>query len=385
MKKINLKKVILFLIASVFCSYSDFSKIPISGLDFKKEKEEDVPERDPNKLNISLYGYIKGDAIYTTSVDNMAQNAAPHKGADNSEFYLEIRQTRLGIDFEGPKIFKDGKLNGVVEVDFWSNTKAIANIRLRLAYVELKHPFVDILVGQALDFFSPIDPTTLNFANLWWGGNLGYRHPQIVLTKNIEDSWGGNFFAQLAVVDQNFRFVVTNKYKGYPVIGGRAGWENDSFMLGLSFSGGKAKNYLHKNSHTWLGLVNSTYKIKDSFEIQGEAYLGDHLSVFMGSDDNLSFDGQDAFFYYGGWLQLTAFPSKKISVNVGGGFNCMQPLKIEHQDRSLNSNATCYVNFFYEFVKNLKWGIEYQYFHTKYTPEDINSANRLQSSLIYSF
>ncbi len=385
MKESNLKKIILFLVISIFCNYSVFSKIPISGLDFKKAKVKDAPEPDPNKLNISLYGYIKGDAIYTTSVDNMAQNAAPHKGTEKSQFYLEVRQTRLGLDFDGPKIFKDGELKGVVEVDFWSNTKSTAQIRLRLAYIELKHPVVDVLVGQALDFFSPIDPTTLNFANLWWGGNLGYRHPQIVLKKEIEDVWGGKFFAQLAVVDQNFRSIVTDKYKGYPVVGGRVGWENDSFMLGLSFSGGKSKNYLHKNSHTWLALLNSTYKIKKSFEIQGEAYLGDHLSVFMGSDDNLNFDGKDAFFYYGGWLQFSAFPTKKLSVNVGGGVNCTQPLKIEHQERNWSSNATCYINFYYEFVKNLKWAVEYQYFRTKYTPEDINNANRLQTSLIYSF
>ena len=45
-----------------------------------------------------------------------------------------------------------------------------------------------ILGGQTWDVISPLNPRSLNYSVYWWAGNIGYRRPQVRLTKGMNFS-----------------------------------------------------------------------------------------------------------------------------------------------------------------------------------------------------
>lgn len=56
---------------------------------------------------------------------------------------------------------------------------------MRHAYMTIDWPKekFGIIAGQTWDVISPLNPETLNYSVDWWVGNIGYRRPQIRLTK----------------------------------------------------------------------------------------------------------------------------------------------------------------------------------------------------------
>ena len=143
-----------------------------------------------SSLDIQFYGYIKADAAYDSSrvttgnyivyVDNEASNN------NDNEFNLTANETRLGFNFTGPK--NDTMVtSGKVEFDFFGNyaEENKAKIQMRHAYMQFAWPKSgwSLLAGQTWDVISPLNPSTLNYTVLWDAGNIGYRRPQIRLTK----------------------------------------------------------------------------------------------------------------------------------------------------------------------------------------------------------
>ena len=86
----------------------------------------------------------------------------------------------------GPK-GEDIQTGGRVEIDFYGGgAENKSNPMMRHAYLNLDWPKdkFSILAGQTSDVISPLFPDTLNYTVGWWVGNIGYRRPQIRLTKS---------------------------------------------------------------------------------------------------------------------------------------------------------------------------------------------------------
>ena len=141
-------------------------------------------------LDIQLYGYIKGDASYDSArsypgnyilwVNSSTTND------DGKGFNLTANQTRFGVRINGPD---DGnvKSSGLVEIDFYGSApENKASPMMRHAYLNIEWPKdrFSILAGQTSDVISPLWPDTLNYTVMWDAGNIGYRRPQIRLTKS---------------------------------------------------------------------------------------------------------------------------------------------------------------------------------------------------------
>ena len=142
-------------------------------------------------LDIQFYGYIKLDAAWDSSGvfpgDYVLYTREGREGDD--EFNLTAKQTRLGFKIQGPNA-GNMKSSGVVEADFYGAAGAEnkANVLLRHAYMTFDWPQskFSILAGQTSDVISPLLPNTLNYTVLWDAGNIGYRHPQVRLTQQLQ-------------------------------------------------------------------------------------------------------------------------------------------------------------------------------------------------------
>ena len=159
-----------------------------------------------SNLDIEVYGYIKLDAAFDThhvSTGNFARwvNTEAMK-KDDSHFTMTANQTRLGIKIRNPNDTTI-KTSGKIEVDFYGNGTAEnkPGLLVRHAYLLLEFPEskTSLLAGQTWDVISPLVPSTVNYIVQWWGGNIGYRRPQIRLTKDFRISEATALKIQAAV------------------------------------------------------------------------------------------------------------------------------------------------------------------------------------------
>ncbi|MCK4960606.1 MAG: hypothetical protein KAT00_14440, partial [Planctomycetes bacterium] len=156
------------------------------------QKDSDGKSTTASGLDVDVYGFIKLDGSYDTSRTSpgnyvkWVESEATNKGDD--EFNMTANQTRLGLKISGPE--EDGlKASGQVEVDFYGNGSGEnkAGFLMRHAFIKLDWPEerFNIIAGQTWDVMSPLNPSTLNYSVQWWSGNIGYRRPQVRLTKGF--------------------------------------------------------------------------------------------------------------------------------------------------------------------------------------------------------
>ena len=145
---------------------------------------------------IRLTGFIKGDMLWNNSrVDSTSaprRSAPGNQGNSDDQFTATVQHSRVAATV-GPIPVANSTLGGYVELDYFNlsdsgDTNFINNqLRVRDLYMNVAHEDWTILVGQTWDLISPLNPTSLNTnGNYWFGGNAGFRRPQLQVTRRIE-------------------------------------------------------------------------------------------------------------------------------------------------------------------------------------------------------
>jgi hypothetical protein len=342
-------------------------------------------------LGVQVYGYVKADAIYGDTQIGELTMSAPLDTKDENQFFITAKETRVGLNITGPQVGENGKLTAKVEGDFWGNTSdsiATPALRLRQAYVDLSYPSWGLLAGQAWDFFSPLNPSTLDFAVLWRAGNLGDRHTQVRLTKTVENVLGSKFTQQVGILDSR---TTEQENTGAPLVGSYSSIERKLFgqplLLGAGGAYGKSDISTTNSRHVtmWCATLVAKYRLLESLSLMGEGYMGSDLAAFRAGSPT-GIDHNKAVRTRGGWAQLTFKPKGKVQYNFGAGVD--QPYT-DSDSTGANavwqSNVSYFGNVKYEIAKNLWCGLEYQYFITRYLRQNDVDATRLQTSIIYNF
>ena len=223
------------------------------------------------KIRITPYGFIRLDMAYDDSQAVVAsgnvvafaksEDAAPGfpgslSARDNDDaFYTTATATRFGMNFDGPE-FADGKVRGKLEIDFDEiadngGDVTAHRIRLRHAYAELVYPTWSLLAGQTWDVIAPRIPYQLDCIVLWGCGNVGYRRPQLRLTK-WWDTDGSKITGQLSLNHTDRQYdkddfdtdgTLDGADAGWPMVQGRLGLDTEILegrKLGLGISGAVA-------------------------------------------------------------------------------------------------------------------------------------------------
>ncbi len=149
----------------------------------------------------SLYGFAELDAMHDTSqaygpASNNAMLARPgsYAGA-HARTQLTVANSQLGVRLAAPDYGRI-KTSGRAEIDFFGvqptdateqTTFTTPSVRMRLFYVELKTPIVDVLVGQYHDLFgwggAGFYQNSVAFLGV--AGEIYHRNPQIRLSKTL--------------------------------------------------------------------------------------------------------------------------------------------------------------------------------------------------------
>ena len=356
----------------------------------------------------TFYGYIKLDASLDSAMTNngnFAYIVLPYaEGGEDDEFNMTANQTRLGVTFDGPDA-ENVDVSGRIEFDFYGGgAENKAHPMLRHAYLELKLPAVDVLAGQTSDVISPIVPTTLNYIVLWKSGDIGYRRPQIRLTRAFEFEGGAVTLA--GSLNRSIGRAHDGEDAGLPSLQGRLALATGLFgdtpaEIGI---GGLWK----REEVTYADSLGSTtdYELEatgvavdlslplgEMVALKGQYFTGQNLGAYLGGigqgiADVPSEEARNVepveIEASGWWAQLTVRPASALELNVGAGSDDPE-IPDGDTANDLEKNSTYYGNVIWKVAPTASIGAEYARFETEYVGGETYENNRVQLSFVYKF
>ena len=354
---------------------------------------------------VQLYGYLRLDAAYETSAtypgDYMLWvKSYPSTGERNPEFHETANQSRFGLNFTLPDS-GDVRTRGKVEIDFCGGgSENKPNPMMRHAYMAFEWPTYqfELLAGQTSDVVSPLTPPTLYYSVAWFQGNIGYRHPQIRLTKIVPlgDQSAWNFqFALVRPMGHELVERRTGPDSAHPDLQGRiaysfSGCGGQAATVGLSGHWGQ-ETYRARTAEehtTWIASssvdLDWTFPLGKHVLLTGEAYAGRDLDAFYGgSDQAVNFEKGMGTASSGGWLALTLRSSPDWTWNLGAGAD--DPRNSDLNEGARSRNRIAFANMMYAFTKSALFGFEVSYMDTQYLGKQNAHAVRGQLAIQYSF
>ena len=358
-----------------------------------------------SSLDIQFYGYIKADAAWDSSRVTTGNFVlfADEGGEDDEEFNLTARQTRFGLRINGPDL-GDIETSGLIEGDFYGagGTENKANFRMRHAYMKLLWPEDDfsVLAGQTWDVVSPLYPSTLNFTILWDAGNIGYRHPQIRLTKGVtlgdgmELEMAGAISRTISDIEEAGGGGRPGENAGFPTLQGRVGlafpWLGlEPTVIGLSGHWGE-EEYTDTDIESWSVNLDVLQPVNECLSFKGEAFTGDNLDDYFGGigqgvRDPNGADGtaEDAIGSSGGWAAVSIKADEDWRFNVGFGIDHVDTDDLGDSGRT--RNRAIFGNAIYAVSDHMDVGVELSHWKTDYKDAGDVEDVRIQGSFIYKF
>jgi hypothetical protein len=362
-----------------------------------------------SNLDIQLYGYLKLDAAYDTSrIDNgnyakWVESESSNRNDD--QYNMTANQSRFGMKIKGPN-GESMNTSGRVEVDFYGGGSAEnkAHLMMRHAYIKLdwiENRF-NIIAGQTSDVISPLLPSTVNYSVGWWTGNIGYRRPQIRLTKELGFEAGGYLKLEGAVartIGRNDAIGGTESGEdaGFPTFQSRASVTFPTLgaketTIGLSWHWGEeeydiAPDGQDKEFQTWSVNLDYTQPICSKVELKAELFTGENLDAYLGGiGQGVTTSGSNQYEEVGskgGWIAASLGPWNTKRFNVGVAMDDVNRGNVNYGDRILNRSV--FGNVFCAVNKQTDIAFELSHWRTEYRGSGDGESLRAQMALIYKF
>lgn len=400
---------------------------PVAAKDAKKEEKPSLRVKYP----VELYGFLKLDMSSDDSRTQTGNDArwVPSEAlnANHRQFNMTANASRFGARFKGPEEGKS-RVTGNLEFDLYNNISGgiaenKAMIQTRQAFVQVEWPEDDwsLLAGQTWDVIAPLNPAMLNYTVAWWAGNIGYRRPQLRVTKGFKAGDNSKVTVQVAgtrtvgdvITNTNIIQTDTGAAAGSPSAQGRIAYSFPTFKdkkgaIGIwGHSGEEEYAYAANGNHVSLDSrsagMDLSLPLSKVFKLQGEFWEGKNLDDYFGGigqginvmstgnpAGSLSvasytgtFTGAKSISSRGGWLELGFGPFDKWQFNLGACVDNPDDDQLPAGARTLNQAK--WLNVIYDLNSAVQLGLEYSMWHTDYKNGKNGDDGRIQSSVIYKF
>jgi hypothetical protein len=359
-------------------------------------------------LDVQIYGILRLDSSYDTSQvepGNYIKWVKSEKDNKNdNQFDMTANQSRLGLKINGPEN-DQLKTSGLLEVDFYGGGEENkATIKMRHGYLKLEWPNdrFDIIAGQTWDVIAPLNPYTLNDTVMWYAGNIGYRRPQLRLTKSY--SLGNDVDLKLEgalarTIGRKASFtgaIDSGSDAGFPCMQARTSITFPWFgprPATIGVSGHWAKEeydfnnitpIINKKFQSWSINLDLTLPINKWLAVKGELFNGENIDAYAGGiGQGVNLTTYREIGSKGGWVAAELGPWDKWRFNVGVGVDGVDRSDVKTGDRL--RNRSIFGNVIYSINKNAEVGFELSDWQTDYEgPGDADSL-RAQTALMYKF
>jgi hypothetical protein len=298
-----------------------------------------------SKYPLKLSGLLLFNGfVNTRQVDVSVAPSYAVPGSGNTG--LSLRQTVLGFDARGPRVF-GATSHGDLRVDFFagsnqSNYAASGILRLRTAHVDLDWQHTQAFVELDRSILEPNEPTSLlavALPELAWAGNLWNWSPQVGVSHDFAISDTSSFKVQAALIDTfdprppgstPTATVTQTESSRWPGTEARLAFERGTkdgkAALGAGGYFSPHRTGVGDAFNAWAGTVDLHLPVTRHFDFTANAYRGQSL-------DGLGAGGYINYYYLysygyptphalddvGGWTQLKARAGQRVEFNTGIG------------------------------------------------------------------
>jgi hypothetical protein len=250
-----------------------------------------------------------------------------------------VRQTLLGLDFHGPALPGGGHVSGSLMMDFWAGFAPPGSnwLRIRRADLSLEWPNRTFSVGQDKPLISPYQPDSLaevGVPPLAGAGNLWLWLPQARYEERVHLGTSSGLTGQIALMQTNERYTTAPaEYTGSlaqarPAVEGRvAFWHKFDDVRRFDLGSGFHTSQTHVAGQSVDSRIASLdWRVVpfSHFEFTGTLYKGTNVSGLgaLGNGFGTSQYGGylQAVESSGGWAQISAPLTKRITWNLFSGF-----------------------------------------------------------------
>ena len=311
-----------------------------------------------------------------------------------------LRQTVIGLDYQGPEIFGDGRIHGFLTMDFFGATSDQygGSMRIRTGGIEFNWADTSIMVGQDKPLISPREPNSL--AEVWVApladsGNLWVWQPQL----RVEQRFHLNDSTTLRA--QGSLFETREGYSGIaPAYGSvQASRPSVQGRIALAHSFDEARRiefgsgFGGSTTHVAGTTVPSRVFTLDWFanpwrklEFSGEFFRGQDVTNLGGAGIGYTIMSPYEIVPVhadGGWAQLSFLATPRLTFNLFGG---------EQQNRGsdlgwgdVGKNQTYGGNVMYRIAPNVIISLESEQQRTNYLGTGRPLNNHYDLGVAYLF
>lgn len=287
------------------------------------------------KLPLSLTGMLLFNAFSTSAAPNTSYATSGY-GAGNSG--ATLRQTQLGLQFQGPRLPGDGRVHGFLSMDFFSGSVYAAGtnwLRIRRGALSFDWEHRSLTFGQDKPLIAPRQPNSfaeVGVPPLAGAGNLWLWLPQARYEERHNLGASSGFVAQASVLETAEGYASLPPEYSRTLEQVRPGFEG-RLELWHKFDDVRrveiAPSFHVSSTHVAGTSIASRIASFDwlivpwsKVEITGAAFHGRNVASLGALDQGFSIGGDQQvrpIHSNGGWAQISVPLTSRVTLNLFSG------------------------------------------------------------------
>jgi len=371
-------------------------------------QEKRIEEQAQTKVEASQRFPIR---ISGMALFNAFLNSKGAAGADNPSIVpigpgpatggATLRQSVIGLNYQGPETLWNGKLSGSLFMDFFAGTSQPLNnlMRIRIASIQVDWQTRTLMVGQEKPLISKREPNSLSqvgVSPLTNSGNLWLWQPQVRFEQRFTISGETSIRAQAAVYQTSEASAsvppafASTLERARPALQGRL---EIARQIGEGRRIEIAPGFHTSSTHVAGTSVDSNLVSFDWFlnpwsrlEFSGMFFSGQNVANMGALRQGFTIlDSGRVIPVHsrGGWAQITLLPTSRLSLNFYGG-------QQDDRDSDLRpggfgKNQSYAGNIMYRLAPNVIMSFETAHVRTSYLGTGTRLNNHYDLALGYLF
>jgi len=365
------------------------------------EEQAQTKVESSQKFPIKLTGMALVNAFVNSKQNGGADYptaASATAGTDRAG--ATVRQSIIGLEYNGPQTLWGGTVHGSLFMDFYEGAAPLEQwIRLRTATIQMDWKTRSIKLGVDKPIFSPRDPDSLaqvGVSPLTGAGNLWLWMPQIRLEQDFAMGDSSGVKAQVGAVETHEAnpYVATAssvKIEGVrPGLEGRVmAWHKLDDYRRLEIAAGFHSSTTHADGFSIpsnLVSLDWFFNPWKRLEFSGAFFSGQNVSNLGTGAINqgyyIYYGSAEAIDSQGGWGQLTIHTLPRLDFHL---FTGQQDYQMTERQGSVSRNLLFGGNFFFRVAPNVLFGPEITQTRTSYLGEGLRINNHYDMALAYLF
>ncbi len=306
-----------------------------------------------------------------------------------------LRQTIVGLEYDGPRAIWNGKVRGSVYMDFFAGTTNAA-MRIRTAEIEVAWKSRSVMAGLEKPIFNPREPSSLaqvGISPLTGAGNLWLWLPQVRFEQDLRFGASTGLRAQFGVVQTREIGPYTGTVVPEAVRPGAEGRVNFHHKLDDDRRFEFAAGFHTSTTHTGgKSIPSNLYSLDWSFnpwkrlEFTGVFYSGQNVA-HLGSGTRQGFAVYKYYAYAvesrGGWGQLTLHTLPRLDFHFFTGQ--VDDANHDLDIGSIGKNLLFGGNAYFRVAPNVLVGLEATQLRTMFIGQGVRINNHYDLALAYLF